>query len=72
MQPRANFTALGALIYTGRIAERTASCYMLLTSTVNPFRFQLLRDRHRELKNSLLGILVLRLKGASIEKSDYR
>ncbi len=29
LQPHANFTALGALICTGRIAERTASCYIL-------------------------------------------
>jgi hypothetical protein len=32
----ANFTALVALICTGRIAERTASCDMLLTNGVNP------------------------------------
>ncbi len=29
-QHHANFTGLVALICTGRIAERTASCYMLL------------------------------------------
>jgi hypothetical protein len=30
LQHHANFTVLEALLCTGRIAERTASCYMLL------------------------------------------
>jgi hypothetical protein len=39
MQYHEIFTALEALICTGRIVEKTASCYMLLPTTgVNPFR----------------------------------